>query len=168
VRRRTMRKYSTLLLVGAVSTQLLAGCTSSNQAASEVVPDKKNEMAAVETKKLDHYVDGTYTADSQKDDFGGIGKISITLKQDKIVNASFVGYEHGGKIKDAEYGKTNGKIENPVFYKKAQNAVKANATYAQQLIDVQRTEKVDAISGATVSYNQFMDAANKALDKAKG
>ncbi|MDF2565647.1 MAG: hypothetical protein K0Q53_2042, partial [Massilibacillus sp.] len=35
-----MKKYSTLLLVGAVSTQLLAGCASSNQNATEVVPDK--------------------------------------------------------------------------------------------------------------------------------
>ena len=50
-------------------------------------------------------------------------------------------------------------------YKKAQIAVKANDEYAKQLMETQSLEQVDAISGATISYNQFVEVVQKAVKK---
>ena len=61
---------------------------------------------------------------------------------------------------------TNGKIENKVYYNKAQLALKANKTYAEALLQKQELNKVDGISGATLSYKQFFDAAQRALEEA--
>ena len=38
--------------------------------------------------------------------------------------------------------------------------------YVMQLADTQSLEQVDAISGATVSYIQFVEAVKSAVDKA--
>ena len=57
-------------------------------------------------------------------------------------------------------------IENKVYYNKAQLALKANKTYAEALLQKQELNKVDGISGATLSYKQFFDAAQRALEEA--
>ena len=72
-----------------------------------------------------------------------------------------------GTMKGEDYGKKNGQISDAQNYKKAQNAVKANAAYGAQLVERQQPGKVDAISGATISYEQFIEASTKALDEAK-
>ena len=66
-----------------------------------------------------------------------------------------------------DYGKTNGKIENKVYYNKAQAALQANTSYAEALLQKQEVNKVDGISGATDSYILFFDAAQKALEAAE-
>ncbi|MBP2634401.1 MAG: FMN-binding domain protein [Firmicutes bacterium] len=53
------------------------------------------------------------------------------------------------------------------LYMVAQHAVKGTATYAPKLVEVQSMDKVDAVSGATVSYKQFLEAGKKALDQAR-
>ena len=58
-------------------------------------------------------------------------------------------------------------MANKDFFRKAQKAVAACDEYASQLIRSGRVDDVDAISGATVNYNEFVEAANRALDKAK-
>ncbi|MFR6111072.1 MAG: FMN-binding protein [Dialister invisus] len=40
--------------------------------------------------------------------------------------------------------------------------MKANKTYAEALLQKQELNKVDGISGATLSYKQFFDAAQRA------
>ena len=72
-----------------------------------------------------------------------------------------------GTVKGEDYGKTNGEIENKAFYNKAQAAVKANGEYAQALLQKQEISKVDGISGATISYKQFLEAAQDAFEKMK-
>ena len=52
-------------------------------------------------------------------------------------------------------------------YKKAQVAVKAIDTYPKQLVETQDLKKVDAISGASISYGQFVETVTKAVDDAK-
>ena len=83
------------------------------------------------------------------------------------MSATYFGIDKDGTMKGEDYGKKNGQVSDAQNYKKAQNAVKANATYGAQLVERQQPGKVDAISGATISYEQFIEASTKALDEAK-
>lgn len=115
------------------------------------------------------YKDGTYTAQSsvyEGDDEGGsgYGVINVTIKDGKVSQAEFLTYEPDGTLKDANYGKTaNG---NQDFYNKAQKAVAACKQYAADLVEKGSPNSVDAISGATISYNEFQEAAEDALGQA--
>jgi major membrane immunogen (membrane-anchored lipoprotein) len=113
------------------------------------------------------YQNGVYTGISSKDDRGAYGEIEITFENDKIANCSFVTYQKDGKIKGEDYGKVNGEITNRDYYEKAQLAVFAMKEYALQFQRAQNLEGVDAIAGATVAYDQFIEAAKEALGKAK-
>lgn len=113
------------------------------------------------------YKDGTYSGKSSKDDRGAYGEATIIIKDNKITDCAYVTWQKDGTIKDENYGKVNGAISNQDYYDKAQRAVKAMKQYAQKLVEVQKLKDVDAISGATISYNQFTEAVNDALDKAK-
>jgi major membrane immunogen (membrane-anchored lipoprotein) len=151
-----MKKYCALFMTGAVAVSLITGCGSG--------PAKEHSRQA---NYPQNYKDGTYTAQSGPDERGSVGEITLTVQGGKIVKADYKGIQKDGKVKDADYGKTNGKIENQEFYKKAQHAVKAAATYAPKLVETQSVDKVDAVSGATVSYKQFVEAEQKALEQAK-
>ena len=61
----------------------------------------------------------------------------------------------------------NGEIANRDFYNKAQKARAACDKYAQQLVSKGNIDDVDAISGATVNYNEFVEAVNTALKDAE-
>jgi major membrane immunogen (membrane-anchored lipoprotein) len=109
------------------------------------------------------YRDGTYTGQSGKDDNGAYGEVTLVIKDDKISACQYVTWQQDGSIKDEDYGKVNGEISNKDFYEKAQLAVLAMRQYAEQLPQVQRPEKVDAVSGATIAYDQFNEAVYAAL-----
>ena len=122
------------------------------------------------------YADGTYTGQSEvyegiDEGSGasgeGYGIATITISNNTIVDCKFETYTPDGTLKDEEYGKVNGEIANQDFYNKAQRAVQASANYAEQLKAKAILEDVDAISGATISYNEFMDAVRIALEQAK-
>ncbi|WP_019552360.1 FMN-binding protein [Propionispira raffinosivorans] len=166
-----MKTYNAVFLAGAVtlSAQFLAGCGHTTPPCcigDSTAAQETGIVPVTEQQNNKEYKDGTYSDESSPDEFGAVGKITLSIAQNKITNVSFTGVQKDGTLKDADYGKTNHKIENPAFYQKAQNAVKANAAYAKQLIDVQLAEKVDAISGATISYNQFIEAEKKAIAQA--
>ena len=123
------------------------------------------------------YKDGTYTAksavyegfaDEDEEEGGdGYGVATITVKDNKITGCEFTTYMTDGTVKDSEYGKQNGEIANQDYYNKAQRAVRASENYAQQLAEKGELSKVDAISGATISYNEFKEAVQEALKQAK-
>jgi len=110
--------------------------------------------------------DGTYQGLGKPDGEGEYTKLTLVIENHKIKEAKFEGFLKGGKLKDADYGKTNGKVENKVYYNKAQLAVRANNTYAEELVKKQDLNKVDAVSGATISYKGFFEAGQTALEKA--
>lgn len=127
--------------------------------------EKKEEAVVSDIK----YIDGQYSATSSiKDDWGGSAKIELTVKDGKIASCVFYSYEKDGKLKDAEYGKVNGEIKNMGIYKIAQTAVLESSKYGDALVKTQDIDKVDALSGATVSFALFKDAAKQALRKAMG
>ena len=140
------------ILLIAASCLLLAGCGSS----------------AVS------YKDGTYEGKSAEfvneddaDAGSGYGVVNITISSGAITECTFRTYELDGTLKDEEYGKKQGSVANRDFYNKAQKAVAACDKYAEQLVLAGSTSMVDAISGATYNYNQFVDAVDNALAQAE-
>lgn len=154
-----MKKWLSVMLTGTVMAVLFAGC------GHEVAVDHTNHKN--HTSHTNTYKDGTYTGTSSPDERGAVGQITLTIGQGKITQADYKGIQKDGKVKDIEYGKTNGKIENPEFYKKAQQGLKGAMTYGPKLVQTQDLDKVDSVSGATLSYKQFSEAGHKALDQAK-
>lgn len=132
----------------------------------------KNEGAAQQTgqpaQAAVRYKDGVYKAVSGiKDDWGGYAEVTITVKDGKIVDCEFLSYEKDGTLKDEDYGKTDGVIKNAGLYKIAQDAINNAAKYGPKLVETQQLEKVDAIAGATASYELFENAVGIALKQAK-
>lgn len=146
------------LLALTAASALLTGCGGEEKAAA---PKKTAKLDLSQTK------DGTYTADSASDSHLGKGRMTIVIKDHKIVGANGMGLDPDGKEKDKTYGMTDGQVKEEAKYKKAQLAVKAINSYSAQLVETQDPAKVDMIAGATVSYNQFKEAAGAAIAKAK-
>lgn len=112
--------------------------------------------------------DGTYTgrsADRNADEDGngaGYGEVELEVKDNKIVSCTFKTYELDGTLKDENYGVDLTK-ENRM---KAQKAVQAADKYAEMYVSAGTLDGVDAISGATVNYDEFKEAVGDALAKA--
>ena len=112
--------------------------------------------------------DGTYTgrsADRNADEDGngaGYGEVELEVKDNKIVSCTFKTYELDGTLKGENYGVDLTK-ENRM---KAQKAVQAADKYAEMYVSAGTLEGVDAISGATVNYDEFKEAVGDALAKA--
>lgn len=119
------------------------------------------------------YKDGTYTGQSamyEGEDDGsgaGYGVVTLTLQDNKITACEYNTYELDGTLKDENYGKKDGEVANQDFYNRAQRARLACPKYAEQLVAEGDIKKVDAISGATISYNEFKEAVADALNQAK-
>lgn len=113
------------------------------------------------------YRDGTFVGKSSEDDNGAFGEATVTIEDGKITACQYVTWQKDGTVKDENYGKVNGEISNQDYYDKAQLAVNAMAQYARELVEVQSPGDVDAVSGATISHNQFIEAAGDALSQAK-
>ena len=119
------------------------------------------------------YADGTYEGksemyeDNEGGDGDGYGVVSLTIAGGVITDCAFSTFQLNGDPKDAEYGKEGGIIANQDYYNKAQRAVQACDQYAQDLVEAGELKGVDAISGATVNYNQFQDAVKDALSQAE-
>jgi major membrane immunogen (membrane-anchored lipoprotein) len=113
------------------------------------------------------YRDGTYTGKSGPDDDGAFGEVTLTITKGKITACDFVTRQRDGSVKDENYGKINGEISNQSFYEKAQLAVTAMKKYAEDLGRSGSLDGVEAVSGATIAYNQFVEAVEDALDEAR-
>lgn len=109
--------------------------------------------------------DGTYTGESSVLDIGadgdGYGIITITVENGSIVDAQFEAFTPDGSPKDENYGKDGS------AYAVAQKAASTAGDYAAALVDAGSINGVDAISGATYLYDQFVEAAQDALISAQ-
>ena len=104
---------------------------------------------------LSNAKDGTYTVESSLDEKLGKSVLTLTIEDKKIIDASFTGYD---------LGSLTGK--DSADYKKAQVAVNAIKVYPAQLVETQDLSKVDAISGASISYGQFIETTKRAVEEA--
>ena len=128
--------------------------------------EEKNSPPKPIQNKIDlsNAKDGIYTAESSLDEKLGKSTLTLTIKDKKIIAAEFEGYDLFGNVKGEDYGSLTGK--DSADYKKAQVAVDAIKKYPAQLVETQDLSKVDAISGASISYGQFIETANIALNEA--
>ncbi len=121
-----------------------------------------------EDKVQANYKDGNYTgrsSDFKEDESGngaGYGEVEIEVKSNKVVSCSFKMYELDGTLKDENYDADLSK-ENRL---KAQKAVQSADKYSTFLTKSGSIDNVDVISGATISYKEFVEAVNDALNKA--
>ncbi len=118
------------------------------------------------SKAIPTLQDGNYIGLSKQDSQGSYAKVILNISNSKISKVDFQTIQKNGQIKDADYGKVNGKIVDSVFYQKAQIAVKSTFEYQKKLEKEKDLSKVDVISGATITYGQFRQAVNNALNKA--
>jgi major membrane immunogen (membrane-anchored lipoprotein) len=121
-----------------------------------------------------NYADGTYTGQSSvyesEEDEGngnGYGVVTLTIQDNTIVACTFLTYEPDGTLKDEDYGLQDGVVANRDYYNKAQKAIAACQVYADNLVQTNDVKKVDAISGATINYNNFKEAVKDALKQAE-
>jgi major membrane immunogen (membrane-anchored lipoprotein) len=113
------------------------------------------------------YRDGVYTGKSGEDDRGAWGEVTITIRAGKVGGCEFVTRQKDGTVKDENYGKISGEISNQVFYDKAQLAVEAMKKYTADYLKSGGLKGVEAVSGATIAYDQFVEAVENALETAK-
>jgi major membrane immunogen (membrane-anchored lipoprotein) len=113
------------------------------------------------------YKDGLYTGKSGEDDTGAWGEVTITVGGGKIGGCEFITWQKDGTPKDENYGKINGEISNRDYYDKAQLAVEAMKKYAAAYQRSGNLKDVEAVSGATIAYTQFIEAVETALEKAR-
>jgi major membrane immunogen (membrane-anchored lipoprotein) len=119
-----------------------------------------------------NYADGTYTGQSsvyESDDSNGngYGVVTLTIKDNAVTECTYETYEPDGTLKDSDYGMQDGEIANRDYYNKAQKAIVACEKYANQLVETNDVGEVDAITGATINYNNFKEAVKDALSKAE-
>ena len=92
---------------------------------------------------------------------------TITITDGKISDCTYKTYAIDGTEKGEDYGKEDGRIANKDYYNKAQKANAACEEYAKMLVQNGQLKGIDSISGATINYNEFVEAVGDALDQAK-
>ena len=154
--KKTVLGVAVLLSIGV----MLVGCGDEKKDAPK---DAAKPAAQAVSVDLTGAKDGTYAADSGKHEQLGYSHVELTIENGAIAKVVHTGFDKDGQQKDGNYG-----ADKPEgVRKKAQNAYKAIGSYASQLESKKDLAKVDAIAGATVSYDQFNEAVAKAVEAAK-
>lgn len=124
-------------------------------------------VAFLTTSCGSHFKNGTYIGISQAQYTNEpyVGKVTITIKNDKIVKATFTIRD---TLKNVDF---NGDYEkyfagNEEYMQQSRSDWKGVQAYPIKLVNAKKVEDVDAISGATWSYNIFKGAVEKALQSA--
>jgi major membrane immunogen (membrane-anchored lipoprotein) len=145
-----MKKILTCVCIATVALAMLSGCGSKS------------------------YADGTYTgqssvyeSDEDEGNGNGYGVVTLTIQDNTIVSCTYLTYEPDGTLKDEDYGLQDGAVANRDYYNKAQKAIAACDVYAEDLVETNDLKKVDAVSGATINYNNFEEAVKDALKQAE-
>lgn len=161
-----MNKKITLASVALLSLTLV-GCGAKNDAKENTAKENNTKVEANNVEKTTEEAlelkDGTYTGKSSEDDFGGHMEVTITVADGKISDTEIKNLQKDGSEKGEDYGKEAGEEG----HKTAQMTLEASQTYGQELTEKGSVEEVEAVTGATQSYNQFVEAANDAINQAK-
>jgi major membrane immunogen (membrane-anchored lipoprotein) len=113
------------------------------------------------------YKDGIYTGESQSRYTSEPywGQATLEIKNDKIVKLTF---QIVDKDKNEIFGPNYEQHfkDNPEYMQQCRNDLKGIKAYTEKFNQSKKLEQVDAITGATWSYNIFRDAIKVALEKA--
>lgn len=107
--------------------------------------------------------DGTYTERSGVDEHGYI-EVSVVVKDGKISDCKMTMFNPDGSVKDENYGKND---SNPNLYVLAQKALAEASKLPSLLLERGSIDEVDAVSGATKTYDQFKAVVELILDEAR-
>ena len=150
------RRFAAFAGLGAVGAMMLTACSGDSD------DDQLVDMGITMN-------DGTWTGQSNADDQGSVGTVTITVADGRITEASYRTVESDGTVKDEDYGKNiSGEVANADYYQRAQAAVASYAQYSAKLVEVQDPTAVDTIAGATVAHSQFLQASLRAVYQAQG
>ena len=148
-----MKKIASILVATSLVTAfMLTGCGNSNVTYKDGTYEGKSSV---------------YESEDGSDDGNGYGVVTIIIENGQITECTFQTYEVDGTLKGEDYGKEDGRIANKDYYNKAQKANAARAEYANMLVANGQLNGIDAISGATINYNEFVEAVENALEEAK-
>lgn len=112
--------------------------------------------------------DGTYEVKGIPSSYGHIPYVGLTIKDGQIVKVVFFQYRPEDKTyKDETYGKEYGTQYGEDTFEKAQVSVKGSVKFANELLETQDINKVDAVSGASYNLTIFRTGVNDALNLAK-
>jgi major membrane immunogen (membrane-anchored lipoprotein) len=117
---------------------------------------------------LSSYKDGYYVGESRSSYTDELywGSVRITVKNGSFTEINFM-------IRDSGLHETfNENYEkhfqdNPVYIQQCRHDWEGVKTYPKKLSETQNPDRIDAISGATWSYNIFKASAKEALKNAK-
>jgi major membrane immunogen (membrane-anchored lipoprotein) len=112
--------------------------------------------------------DGVWVGQSSTDEEGAFGRSTVTVAEGQVVDSLYVTVQANGSTKAEDYGKdSDGQIANRSAYRAAQKAVASFDVYARELIETEVPAEVDLVSGATIAYEQFLEAATDALTQSQ-
>lgn len=94
------------------------------------------------------------------------GQVTLKIKDDNI---TLLHFQILDKDKNEVFGPDYEKYfkDNPIYIEQCRNEVKGIKTYTEAFLRMKSMEHVDAMTGATWSYNIFKDAMKATLEKAK-
>ncbi len=141
------RRLACLALVALTVVTLFSGCGQKKDFAKLTLADGEYRG---------HYEDESDDASKSSVD------VKIVVQAGKIVACESEEREGNGEVKDEHYGEKTGEAN----FALAQKALVGIKAYPDKLLEVQDPEKIDAVSGATISLKRFKEAVWVALDKA--
>lgn len=144
-----------IALLAALMLLSLAACGKKESA----------ESKTTESKTAQGYKDGTYSGEAEVKEVGGTIKLDITVSDGKITNVVMQNLDREGKKKGEDYGKSE--PLNQGLYSIAQNSILGTDKLPALLVESQDPDSIDAVSGATLSRDAFVQAAKVALNGAK-
>ncbi len=109
------------------------------------------------------YRDGVYEGEYRNENGGGGTKVVLEIENNAIVGCQMTATDAEGHVKDENYGKNDSEAN----YRLCQISVAGMRQYPGELLRTQDIDKVDAVSGATVTHREFQIAVRQALQKAK-
>lgn len=114
------------------------------------------------------YNDGSYSGESRsiyvQEPY--YGQTTVTIKDDKIVNVDFrIIDKQNNEVFDEKYEKHF--KGNEEYIQQCRKDWEGVQTYPKRLVKEKDIAKVDAVSGATWSYNMLKASFEEALSKAK-
>ncbi|MDP4238513.1 MAG: FMN-binding protein [Bacteroidota bacterium] len=124
-------------------------------------------LSAVALNSKNHFKDGVYKGESRSvytnEPFWG--QVTLEIKND---NVTLITFRIVDKEKNEVFGPDYEKHfkDSSVYAEQCRNEVKGIKAYTKAFIKNKSLEPVDAITGATWSYNLFKEALNDALGKA--
>lgn len=155
--------YNGLLVLAAAT--VLTACGGAKEetstASSTEATTMESSMASSETVAMGTLKDGTYTAESGKDDYGYMIVHSITVKDGKITESTFdyKGEDGGLKSANEEYNKN---MKDKAGISAGEAIEKLNAA----LVEKQDLAAVEVVSGATHTTEDFQKSTKALLEAA--